>query len=358
MAPCPEWLIWPKHLDRLRQLDVVLLGGGTSEEREVSLRSADSMAAALLSLDERSTRSHLQSLRRVEIDAQGAWVVGGQSYKRDEALRRLAPRSVFLLALHGGEGENGQVQNFLAERGAIYTGSDPDSSALCMDKTQACTRVRTAGMACAPGVLFRPSPWNAELALRDCLALGAGPWFVKPNCGGSSLGVVRIQRAQDLPGAIEALLQTGQDVLVEQEIRGLEVSVGVLGTAGSSTQALPLCEIQPERGNFFDYSEKYDAGGATETCPPAHTSPESAVRVQQLACEAFDLLRCDGYARVDFILQESDGTPVFLEANTLPGMTQRSLLPLAARAAGVDLGSLCLEILARALTGARPSSQS
>ena len=352
----PNWLLWPQRSAELARQKVIVLGGGTSDEREVSLRSAESMAAALGGLSEHQRTALPASLQTVEIDATGHWVVAGRALDRNTALEQLHPDGLFFLALHGGEGEDGRIQRMLAERGLSFTGSGAESSALCMDKARAIACAREAGLQCAPGLRVDHDSWQRDPARvrNQALGLGLGPWFVKPNCGGSSVGVVRATDPVQLSGAIESVLATGQVALVEQEIGGLEVSVGVLGGSGTPTRGLPVCEILPSAGHFFDYHEKYDGSGATENCPPLQTPPERALEVQGLACTAFDALGCEGYGRVDFILPRGDGPPVFLEVNTLPGMTERSLLPLAAEAAGMDMGSLCLEILARALPRSSP----
>jgi D-alanine-D-alanine ligase len=234
----------------------------------------------------------------------------------------------------------------------MFTGSGSEASALCMDKARARTLAQAAGLSCAPGLLADHKTWSQDpnQIMNRVFDLGPGPWFVKPNCGGSSLGVVRTDEASELREAIEATLGMGQDALVEREIVGLEVSDGILGgTPETGLVALPLCEILPDKGRYFDFHQKYDGSGAKEFCPPEHTPPEQAAEVEALSRTVFKALGCEGYGRMDFILPAVGGAPVFLEANTLPGMTERSLLPRAAQAKGENMGSLCLEILAQGL---------
>ena len=352
VEPEPQWLLWPDFSERLAQTKVIVLGGGTSDERDVSLRSAACMISALNKLDDQQHRALPVSVQNVEIEPHGDWILEGQGCNSSVALDRLPPDALYLLALHGGEGEDGCLQQSLAARNLAFTGSGPEASALCMDKARSRVRAQEVGLTCAPGRLLDSAAWvsNSEQALKGVQNLGPGPWFVKPNCGGSSLGVVRAVDLSELTAAIGGILSSGQAALVEHEIVGLEVSVGILGGGGEATHALPVCEILPSPGRFFDYEEKYNDAGAREICPPKHTPPDKATEIQLLACAAFDALGCEGYARIDFILPHAGGPGVFLEANTLPGMTDRSLLPRAAQAAGLDMGSLCLEILARGLS--------
>jgi D-alanine-D-alanine ligase len=340
----------------LAQTKVIVLAGGTSDEREVSLRSGESIVSALENLDESQRRARPLDLQWVEIDPEGHWILEGRAIDADAAMEQLHPAALYFIALHGGEGENGHIQRSLGARGLTFTGSGPEASALCMDKAHARTRAQAAGLSCAPGLLADPRTWgeDPDQILNRVFDLGPGPWFVKPNCGGSSLGVVRAANSVDLRDAIDATLGMGQEALVEREIVGLEVSDGILGgNSSSGLLALPLCEILPDQGRYFDYHQKYDGSGAQELCPPEHTPPEQAAEVEAMARSAFDALGCEGYARVDFILPAAGGPPVFLEANTLPGMTERSLLPRAARAVGLDMGSLCLEIMAQGLVSSR-----
>jgi len=351
-GPQPGWLLWPQLAERLAQTEVVVLSGGTSDEREVSLRSGEAIVSALENLDEAQRRARPLNLQWIEIAPEGHWILEGQALDAGDAMEQLPASALYFIALHGGEGENGHLQRALGTRGRAFTGSGAEASALCMDKARARARAQAAGLECAPGLLVDHRDWSegSEQILNRVFDLGEGPWFVKPNCGGSSLGVVRTEGAAGLREAIAATLGMGQDALVEREIVGLEVSDGILGgTSASESMALPLCEILPDEGRYFDYHQKYDGSGAIENCPPQHTTPEQDAEVQGMSRTVFQALGCEGYGRMDFILPKMGGAPVFLEANTLPGMTERSLLPRAAQAQGVDMGSLCLEVLAQGL---------
>jgi D-alanine-D-alanine ligase len=314
------------------------------------------MVSALRNLNEDQQRAQPLEIQWVEIDPDGHWILAGQALDATAALEQIPADTLYFIALHGGQGEDGRLQRALSRRGLMFTGSDSDSSALCMDKARARTCVQAAGLACAPGLLADHRAWSEdpEQILNRVFDLGPGPWFVKPNCGGSSLGVARTAGAGELREAIEATFDLGQEALVEREVVGLEVSDGILGgTSATGLVALPLCEILPDKGRYFDYHQKYDGSGAKELCPPEHTPPDQAAEVEAMSRTAFRALGCEGYGRMDFILPAVGGPPVFLEANTLPGMTERSLLPRAAQAKGADMGSLCLEILAQGLVSSK-----
>jgi D-alanine-D-alanine ligase len=181
---------------------------------------------------------------------------------------------------------------------------------------------------------------------------------VKPRRGGSS---VRIVRANDLDAAEQASIaihEARDDALLESWTLGVEGTGGVLGD-GATARALTPVEIRPHEGRFFDYEEKYSEGGAIELCPPERIPPPVCERIRRLALTAHRVLCCTGYSRTDVLVPGSgDGAdevaePLYLETNTLPGLTPRSLLPIAAREAGLDFRDLCLEILARAGAGGR-----
>ncbi len=340
----PSWLTWPEHEEALARTPVVLLLGGTSEEREVSLWSGTAMAEALASA------TPPQAVHRVEVTSEGNWIVDGEGLSPPVAIERLPRAALFVLGLHGSGGEDGRMQAFLELSGRRYTGAGPAASTLCMDKHLARLAAEAAGMPVSPAHLVRRSAWSedAERELSAVLALGGGPWFVKPSRGGSSVGVSCADDAAALRTGIDAALEVGDQVLVEMAIEGLEVTVGVLGNEGQEPVLLPVTEILPKSGQFFDFDQKYTAGGATEICPPEHLSPQVAGEVQDRALEVYRATGCEGYARIDFIV--GDGREaIFLEANTLPGFTARSILPLAAAATGVDFRGLCLELCARAL---------
>jgi D-alanine-D-alanine ligase len=340
---------------------VVVLAGGTSGEREVSLASGRVVAAALADRDDARDARGPARVLAVEIAADGRWLVEGARLEAAEALARL-PSALFFLALHGGDGEDGTLQGFLALARRAHTGSGVGASALCMDKHATRLVLSAAGLAVAPGVLVGARAWaeaRAEL-LERALSLGAR-WYVKPNAGGSSVGTRRVERQRDLAPAIEAVLAEGDAALVEAAVEGVEATCGVIGNHAAELFAPPPVEIVPHAGRFFDYEQKYSAAGAAEHCPARGLAPRTVERLRELALTAHRAARCDGYSRTDFIVpragggaaHDAHGEPVALEINTLPGLTERSLLPQSMHAAGFSYRDMCLAILALALDARR-----
>jgi D-alanine-D-alanine ligase len=332
----------------LARTTVVVLYGGTSTEREVSLSSGRAVLAALA-----PAAGVPAALLGVEVRADGRWVVGEQALPPARALGALPEDTLFFLGLHGGDGEDGTLQGFLRSARRRHTGSGVAASSLCMDKHLSRLCFAAAGLAVAPGALVRAADAAAPSAalLARLGSLGAAPWYVKPNRGGSSVATTRAAGEEQLDAGLRAASAGGSDVLVESHVAGLETTCGVIGNRGGPLRALPIVEIVPHEGRFFDYEEKYGEGGAREVCPPEHLTRAAQERLAGLALDAYRAAGCDGYARIDFIVPGDAAScePVVLEANTLPGFTPRSLLPQAAAAAGVDFRSLCLELCALAL---------
>ena len=286
--------------------------GGPSAEREVSLRSGAAVAAALRSL------GHTVA----ELDpVDDTW--------------RLPPNTdVVFLALHGTYGEDGTVQQRLEDLGVPYTGCGPEASRVAFDKVltkQACIRddVPTArfvvvNSARAPW----PSGWQP-------------PVIIKPVRQGSSVGLQCVDRESDWPAALDAALRFDSEVLVEEKVDGREVTAGILGD-----QALPLVEVRPKKG-ILDYTNKYTVGASDYTCPASFDAVVTR-RAQEAGLAAFRAVGGGDYARVDIIVRP-DTTPVVLEVNTLPGMTETSLLPKAAAAVGIGYSELCQRMIDLAL---------
>jgi len=337
------------------EVPVVVLMGGRSPEREVSLASGRAVLEALESA--RAAGEGPAAVIPVEIGRDGRWSVGGLPSPTLAALGALPPEAIYFLALHGGEGEDGTVQALLAQCGRAHTGSGVAASALCMDKHAARLVLAAAGLAIAPGRLVTAREWaGGRAGVLDALApLGGEGWFVKPRRGGSSLGMHLVLAAADLPAALEDVL-AGDDALVEARVPGTEATCAVLGNRDDELRALTPVEIVPRTRAFFDYVEKYDdERGALELCPPRSLSARTCERLRVLAVRAHAAAGCDGYSRADFIVPaaeggEGQGEPVFLEVNTLPGLTRRSLSPRAAAVEGLDFPHLCLEIVHRALS--------
>lgn len=339
----------------LAQWRVAVVMGGTSGEREVSCVSGRGVLASL----ERSVQAgRLGAARGVEIDAQGRWCVDGATWDGPRALVQLRDVDAFFIALHGGEGEDGTLQGLLACAGRRHTGSGVAASALCMDKLAVRGIGASIGLPVAPGVVIGAHEWAADparaLERATAVSTAADGWVVKPRRGGSSVDTSVLRDHAQLAGAISRALRGGDDALIEARIRGVEVSCGVLEEPERDAVALPAIEIRPKDGKFFDYEQKYAEGGADEQCPPRSVDAQAHARVREAARRLHIACGCSGYSRSDYIVR-SDGTPVLLEINTLPGMTPRSLFPQEAAAVGIGYDELCLRILEVARSrGARP----
>ncbi len=306
----------------LGKMRIALLLGGPSSEREVSLKTGRAISSALKG----------KGLDVVEID------VGEDLSRLVEDLERVAPQVVFI-ALHGAFGEDGVIQGVLEYMGLPYTGSGVLASALAMDKVASKRLFSYHGIPVPRYTIFRKEGWT--LPGETPLEKLSYPLVVKPAAEGSTIGVSIVKEEGDLEGALEEAYKYGDTVLVEEFIEGREITVGILGD-----EPLPVVEIIPETG-FYDYRAKYTPG-LTRYEVPARLSRETTVMVQDMALLAHRALGCQDVSRVDFRLAQ-DGTPYILEVNTIPGMTETSLLPKAARAAGISFEELVLRILESAL---------
>lgn len=299
---------------------VLLIAGGWSSERDVSLSGGRIIHAALERLGHEVR--HYDPVH----DLHG--------------LIPLAREADFaFLNLHGSPGEDGLIQALLDRVGCPYQGSGPAASFLALNKAAAKELLAEAGVP-TPNWVFLPQDPGPHMA--DWRWPHAFPVFVKPNTGGSSLGMGRAADAVTLRTLLEGLWAAGAEALVEEACPGVELTCGVLGNTGEEA-ALPVILIKPNRGEFFDYASKYEQGGADELCP-APIPDAVRDRVQALALTAHRLLGCEGYSRADFIWDGADGVTL-LEVNTLPGMTATSLVPRAARAAGLEFEALIARLL-------------
>ena len=240
---------------------------------------------------------------------------------------------IVFLALHGENGEDGKVQAAFDLFGIRYTGTDYFSSALAMNKEMSKVLFRVHGIPTPRGISMK----QEEKVVSSAEAGVALPCVVKPCCGGSSIGVSIIHSEEEFERALEEAFRYEEEILIEDYIEGREFSVGVL-----DGKALPVIEIAPVEG-FYDYKNKYKAGSAVETCP-ADLPEEIAAKMQYYAEEVVRALGLRTYCRMDFLL--SKGNEIFcLEANTLPGMTPTSLLPQEASAVGMSFEQLCEKII-------------
>jgi D-alanine-D-alanine ligase len=332
-------------------LKIALLLGGTSSERDVSLASGIRVAEALRTCGH-EVRAIDPARGPLSDDEQRALATGRvvqTAPPSQEALRRMArealpsfannlPRQgdadVVFLGLHGGSGEDGTIQALLDLGGVPYTGSGHLASALAMDKDLSKHLFRQANVSTAKWLM---APAGAD---EVSAALGF-PVIVKPSKQGSTVGLSIVRNASELQPAIDEAFNFDDEVMIEEFIAGRELTVGILGNI-----ALPVGEIIPKH-EIYDYECKYTAGMADERFPAELTKQETA-RVQDEALRAFRALKLRGCARIDFRMAK-DGTFYCLEANTLPGMTQTSLIPQAAAAAGISFPELCDRIVRLAL---------
>ncbi|HZO91052.1 MAG TPA: D-alanine--D-alanine ligase [Chthonomonadaceae bacterium] len=256
---------------------------------------------------------------------------------------------VVFIALHGKGGEDGTIQALLELLGLPYTGSGVLASALAMDKSMSKRLFRAEGIPVIPDVQVRRDPAWTEAALIEyvCASLGGFPVFVKPNAEGSTFGCTLVKSPDQLPEAVALALRYDPLALIEQYVRGMEITVGVLENPedASDLQPLPVIEIVP-KNEYYDYESKYAEGGS-EHIIPARLPEATLRRAQELAVRCHQVLGCRGMSRTDLIVA---GEQLFvLEVNTIPGMTPTSLLPQAADYAGISFPTLLDRLIACAL---------
>ena len=327
------------------KMQVLVLVGGTSAERDVSLASGQAVINALcarghevLVVDTACGRRLLDATRPLipQGIAAAPPSVGGRSSVPDEVVSALAlpeTRSigVVFLALHGGDGEDGHIQALLDMARVPYTGSGVIASALAMNKHLTKKIFQSEGVPTPEWMLVnadgRHTPGYAEVL--GCLGL---PFVVKPNEQGSTVGLTIVKSEEEFSPALAEARRYGPNLLLERYIPGRELTAGVLGE-----QPLPIVEIIPEHG-IYDYECKYTSGKSRYVCPADLSSGQTEL-LQAIAFKAFTVLGCFGYGRADFRMNER-GEPFCLEINTLPGMTSTSLVPKAAAAVGISFGEL------------------
>jgi D-alanine-D-alanine ligase len=298
---------------------IKVLMGGVSREREISLKSGRAVLDALRS----------RGFRAEEYVVDDELMDGVDSDNTDVAF----------IALHGRFGEDGGAQAVLEERGVRYTGSGPEASRLAMDKAATKSIFTMHGVPTPSYLVFKGAATGSSSLVRDSFGF---PCVVKPAREGSSIGVVVVRDADAFEPAVSAAFNLDDTVIVEEYVAGREMTCGILGD-----EALPLVELLPAR-EFYDYTAKYAPDGGTEYTLDVGLDDALYKRIQDYALAAHRALGCRGMSRVDLILSGS-GEPYFLEVNTIPGMTLRSLLPKAAAAAGYDFPILCARIIELAM---------
>ena len=347
-------------------LRVAVLSGGPSREHGVSVESGRAVASALRDRGHEVLDVHVDTAGRWSlsgappraIDADPGTPVGGRDVtptpSRAAALLRLAGDGdapgvdAVFVALHGAWGEDGTVQGLLETLGLPYTGSGVFASALAMDKERTKEVLAHHGIATPAWVGIDRASWAAqrERELARAAAI-PGPYVVKPAREGSSFGVALVDDANGLGDALDSALESpGARALVEHRVTGVEVTCPVLGNQGDDLRALPLVQIVPHEGAFFDFHAKYE-GGSDEICP-AGVSEDVATRVREMSLIAHTVLGCDGLSRSDYII-DAAGTPWYLETNTVPGMTPASLSPLSAAEGGLPFDALCEKLVELAM---------
>jgi D-alanine-D-alanine ligase len=307
----------------MRKLKIAVLMGGPSAEREVSLRSGTAVANALAATGAKVMPMDIQ----------------------DATFTIPSDVDVTFLVLHGTFGEDGTLQRILEERGIAYTGSGPEASALAFDKVAAKQSFLVAGIPTPAYEAFE----NGQSS-RPRLARLGFPVVVKPTRQGSSMGVSIVHQEAELPEACQLAGRYDTRLLAEQFIPGRELTVGIL-----DGRALPVVEIRPKH-DFFTYEDKYTKG-ETDYLVPAALDKNIEFQAKSMALRAHDCLGCRDYSRVDFMLSQN-GELFVLEVNTIPGFTETSLLPKAARASGIEFPDLCARLVQLALArGGRNGAQ-
>jgi D-alanine-D-alanine ligase len=290
---------------------IAVLMGGPGSEREVSLATGRGVSKALRSL----------GTEVVEVDV------------RDENFQLPKEVDLAFLTIHGTFGEDGQLQRILDNRGIAYTGDNASASATAFDKILSKEKFRAEGVT--------TPEWEVITAgERPAIPL---PIVVKPPRQGSTVGVVIVHTETELNSAITEAAKYDRELLIEKFVSGRELTIGILGD-----RALPIIEIIP-KGGFYDFATKYPflnpaAGASAQHICPAAIDPDKTKEIQELSLRGFRALGLEVYARVDVMLSET-GEAFVLEANTIPGMTEASLLPEAAAAAGIGYPELCLQII-------------
>ena len=283
--------------------------GGDSDERIISLSTGDEV---------------LKALKKIGYDAEKISIKDNF----ENFLGKFQEQDLVFNALHGGEGEDGKIQQWMDDNNIKYTGSGPASSALCMDKARSKDFAKILGIRTPKWQLFNNPDEKIKLQF---------PFVVKPNKQGSTFGLTVVNNDKELPLAIKTAFQYGEYVIAEEYIKGREVTVPILGES-----VYPILEIVPSR-DLYDFECKYTPG-MTEYFCPAKLGSDITSLINENTELLFKQFGCNVYARVDYLIDKS-GTPYFLEVNTLPGMTSTSLLPKSLASAGMSFESLIAKIV-------------
>ena len=342
-------------------MDIVVLAGGLSTERDVSFKTGDMVAKALrenghrvilldVFMGYKEAEEDISDIFEHSIEASVSVsaipetapdLAKVKASRKDQSACFFGPNvismcqmaDIVFMALHGENGENGKIQAAFDLLGIKYTGSGYLSRPLAMDKGAAKIFFEKNGVPTPTGMKMTKADHTDDF---DKTGLSL-PCVVKPCCGGSSIGVSIVRTKEQFHAALDEAFHWEDELIIEEYIEGREFSVGVL-----EYQALPIIEIAPVEG-FYDYKNKYKAGSTVETCP-AELSKEITEEMQKYAVMAAEALGLDTYSRMDFLLNK-EGKIYCLEANTLPGMTPTSLLPQEAGVIGVNFNELCEKLI-------------
>ncbi len=309
--------------------NIALVTGGYSKESVISMLSSEVV--------EQNLDKKLYNVYKI-IVTRDRWYYptgkGGRTItvnKHDFSLRSEGETVRFdavLMMIHGTPGEDGKLQGYFDLLDIPYTSCDAQTSALTFNKRYTVATAAFSGVKVAKSLHFFK---NDTIQVNEILKTLTLPVFVKPNNGGSSIGMSKVSNASELPAAIEKAFQEDDQVLVEEFIRGREFTIGVLKTKGEFI-ALPITEVTSKK-DFFDYEAKYTTGMATEITP-AQIAPAQTKIIEDLAKRIYQIFNCRGIVRIDFIWNEVDNQPYMLEINTVPGQSQNSLVPQQVRAYG------------------------
>jgi D-alanine-D-alanine ligase len=337
-------------------MKVLLLAGGASNEREVSLTSGEAVLEALQRLGH-EVQAIDPATGKSLLGSNGRFITSGASDSTQDVVAtktnspalakalsssRFEDVDVVFVALHGGAGENGAIQCLLELAGKAFTGSDMTASAVAMDKAIAKRLFASAKIPTPDWELYRfaSSDIDDRLMEKICRRFPF-PIIVKPNDSGSTIGLSRVEKEAGLIPALRTAIKESRNVLIEKYIAGRELTVAVL-----DGQALPVVEIKAASG-LYDYEAKYTKG-KSEYVVPADVDTKTSKSIQEAAVKAYDIIGAAGLVRVDFILADN-GEFYCLEVNTVPGMTSLSLAPMAAQAVGIGFDDLISRLIASAL---------
>lgn len=351
--------------EKRKEMDIVVLAGGLSTERDVSFTTGNMVSKALRENGHRVIlldvfmgysdkeedltgifeRAEEVSVTVSEIPTTAPDLEKVKASRKDQTPCFFGPNvinlcrmaDVVFMALHGENGENGKIQAAFDLYGIKYTGSDYLSSAIAMNKDMTKQFLRANDIPTPKGISMCRSNRQDDITKLDVTL----PCVVKPCCGGSSIGVTIVHSPDEFKSALDDAFKWEDELVIEEYVKGREFSIGVI-----EDKALPIIEIAPIEG-FYDYENKYKAGSTVETCP-AKLSMDETQKMQQYAVEVAKAIGLDTYSRVDFLMNEK-GEMFCLEVNTLPGMTPTSLLPQEAAVIGMNFNKLCELLIAISL---------